>query len=157
MLFADGSYEGDAWLAAKMAANEFGAQVEQLRIDRLADPILAQDRIDDAVRVNRIRARMQKLSTHANPETIAQFHAQFRIFPEEVLTKTDDDLSVAMKQKIESVDQLIETHERIAQQNQKLLPLARWWATVAECRCPPARARVPRAASIAAVLSATRK
>lgn len=36
VLFADGSYEGDARLAAEMAAREFGAKVQRLRIDQMA-------------------------------------------------------------------------------------------------------------------------
>jgi hypothetical protein len=134
VLFADGSYEGDEQFAAEMAAHGFGAKVQHQRVEQLAKPILAEDGPDEASKIERIRNAIQQLSTQADPETIAQFHAQFPAFQPAVLTNVDSELSNGMKNAIELIDEMIKINERLSKQNQKQLTLARWRAVFAECQ-----------------------
>ena len=80
VLFDDGSYEEDAGSAAEMAAEEFGADLQRLRINRLAEPILRPDGLDKS-KIERIRAAIRQLPSVPDPETIAQFHDQYPAFP----------------------------------------------------------------------------
>jgi len=132
VLFADGSYEGEARFAAEMAAREFGAKVQRLRIKRSAEPILADDSLDDESKIDRIRAAIQQLSTDPDVETVAQFHAQYPAFPEDALTKAEGHLGRAMKSENVSMDHLIQENEPIFKQNRQRLTLARWWTAIAE-------------------------
>jgi len=132
VLFADGSYEGEARFAAEMAAREFGAKVQHLRIKRLAGPILADGSLDDESKIDRIRAAIQQLSTSPDAETVAQFHAQYPALPEDALTKAESYLGRAMKSENESMNHLIQENEPMFQQNRQRLTLARWWAAIAE-------------------------
>jgi hypothetical protein len=129
VLFADGSYEGDERYAAEMAAREFGAKVQHLRIERLAEPILADDGLDDQAKIERIRAAMQQLPSNPDSETVAQFQAQYPAFSEDALRKAESNIGLAMVSEIESMDNLIQENEPILRQNQSRVTLARWWAT----------------------------
>lgn len=132
VLFADGSYEGEAQFAAEMAAREFGAKVQRLRINRVAEPILADGSLNDESKIDRIRAAIQQLSTSPDAETVAQFHAQYPAFPEDALTKAESYLGRAMKSENESMDHLIQENEPMFQQNRQRLTLARWWTAITE-------------------------
>ncbi len=132
VLFADGSYEGDAQFAANMAAREVGAHVQLIRIDRLVQPILAEEGLDDEAKIDRARSAIRQLSTQADPETIAQFHAQFPGFSDDVLAKAESNLSIAMKDEIGSTDSLIQENEPIFLRHQSRLTLAQWWTSLAE-------------------------
>jgi len=133
VLFADGSYEGDQRIAAEMAEREFGDHVQLVRIGRLARTILAEERLDDAAKIERIRNAIQQLSAQPDSEILAQFHAQFPAFSEDVLTKAESNISHAMKGESSSMDHLIEENEPILRQNRTILPLAQWWAAISEC------------------------
>lgn len=128
VLFADGSYEGDEQAAAKMAARVFGAQTQLVRIERLVQPIIAEDGLDDLAKIGRIRAAIQQLSTQADPDIIAQFHAQFANFPEDMLRNAEKNVGLAMKGQSESMDGLFESNEPVFRQHQSRLNLAQWWA-----------------------------
>jgi hypothetical protein len=132
VLFADGSYEGDSQTTAEMAARVFGAQVQHSRIERLVEPILADDDLDDAAKIERIRTANQQLSTNPDSEAVAQFHAQYPAFSEEELTEAEPNIGQAMKSEIETMDHLIQQNEPILQQNRARLTLAQWWKTVTE-------------------------
>lgn len=132
VLFADGSYEGDARFAAEMAACEFGAKVQRLRIKRSAEPILADDSLDDGSKIDRIRAEIQQLSASPDAETFAQFHAQYPAFPEDALTKAESHIGRAMMNENESMDHLIQENEPLILKYRPLLTLARWWTLIAE-------------------------
>jgi len=127
VLFADGPYEGDAHFAAGMAARVFGAEVQFARIERLAEPILAEDGLDDEAKLERVRAAIQQLSTQIDPETIAQFHTQFANFPEDMLTQAEGNVGLAMKDESESMDQLIQANEPMFRQHRSRPTLAEWW------------------------------
>ena len=105
VLFDDGSYEGDAGSAAEMAAEECGADLQRLRIKRLAEPILRQDGLDDKSKIERIRAAIRQLSSVPDPETIAQFHDRYPAFSRADLTKAEPHLSPAMGGEKELMDQ----------------------------------------------------
>ena len=130
VLFADGSYEGDAQSAAEMAARVFGAQVQLVRIERMAEPILADDALDDEAKIGRIRAEIQQLSTQADPEQIAQFHAQFANFPEDMLTHDERIVSLAMKDENESMGHLFQENEPMFLEHRSRLTLGHWWAAI---------------------------
>jgi anti-sigma28 factor (negative regulator of flagellin synthesis) len=130
VLFAGGSYEGDAQSAAEMAARVFGAQVQLVRIERLAESILADDGLDDEAKIERIRAAIQQLSTQADAEKIAQFHAQFANFPEDLLTHAERIVGLAMKDENESMGHLFQENEPMFLQHRSRLTLAQWWAAI---------------------------
>lgn len=132
VLFADGSYEGEERYAAEMAAREFGTDVQLSHIKRLAEPILANDSLDDESKIERIRAAIQQLSTNPDSDTIAQFHTQFPAISEGALTKAESSVAQAMKSENEAMDHLIQENEPIIQQNQTRLTLARWWTAMTE-------------------------
>lgn len=126
--FADGSYEGDEQVAADMAAEVFGAQVQLARIESLVDPILAEEDLDDVAKIARIRAAIPQLSAAPSPETIAQFHAQYASFPEEMLRHAESAIGSAMKAEKRSMDSLFEVNEPIFKQHRSSLTLAKFWA-----------------------------
>src|ERR1700723_794698 len=68
VLFADGSYEGNAQFAAEMAAGQFGSTLQHRRVERLAEPILAEDALNDGAKLERIRAEIRRLPVDLDPE-----------------------------------------------------------------------------------------
>jgi hypothetical protein len=132
VLFADGSYEGDDRYAAEMAAAEFGIRLQHLRIERLADPILADDGLDDESKLEQIRAAIQQLSANPDSETVAQYYAQYPAFSEDALRKAESNIGMAMKSEIESMDYLIQENEQILQQDRSHFTLAKRWKAMTE-------------------------
>jgi hypothetical protein len=130
VVFADGSYDGDPQSAAELAARVFGAQVQLQRIERLAEPILADDSIDDEAKIEHIRTAIQQLTTQAGPETIAQFHTQYASLPEDNLTQAERKVGVAMKTESDSMGQWIQEEEPRFLQHHSRRTLAQWWATI---------------------------
>lgn len=130
VVFADGSYEGEAQSAAELAARVFGAQVQLARIQRLAEPILADGSISDETKIEQIRTAIQQLTTHADPETIAQFHGQFANLPENILTRAERIVGLTMKVQNDSMGTWIQEQEPIFLQHQSRLTLAQWWAVI---------------------------
>ncbi len=130
VLFADGTYEGDAQSAAEMAARVFGAQVQLARIERLAEPILANDGLDDEAKIAHIRAAIQQLSDRPDSEQIAQFHAQFAKVPADLLTHAEHIVGLAMKDETGSMDHLFEENEPMFLQHRSHFTLGQWWAAM---------------------------
>lgn len=131
VLFADGSYEGDEQMAAKMAAKVFGAQAQLVRIERVVEPILAEKGPDDLAKIERIHAAIQQLSTQAGPETIAQFHTQYANFPAAMLLNAESNIGSAMKEENESMDGQFEENEPFYKRHPHAsFTLAQWWAMI---------------------------
>jgi hypothetical protein len=129
-LFNDGSYEGDAHLSAQIAAGEFGKQAQLARIKQEAEPIVAEEGVDDASKIERIRSAVQQLPDHPDKGTVAQFHAQFPTIPKDALTAAEIFLGNAMKGEMQVMDFNLQANETNFLKSRSKMTLARWWADV---------------------------
>jgi hypothetical protein len=127
VLFADGSYEGDAQFAARMAAREFGSILERRRIQRLAEPILAEDDLNDEAKIEHIRAAIKQLSVDTGPTTISEFHSQFSALPNDALAGAESDISRGMRGEEDSADQMIQQEKTVLPSDLPHAGLLRWW------------------------------
>jgi hypothetical protein len=127
-LFNDGSYEGDAHLSAQFAAGEFGKQAQLARIKQEAEAIVAEEGVDDASKIERIRSAVQQLPDHPDKGVVAQFHAQFPTIPKDALTAAEIFLGPAMKSEMQAMDHMIQANETNFLKSRSKVTLARWWA-----------------------------
>lgn len=134
VLFADGSYEGNQRTAADMAAREFGAHVQLVRIEQLAEPILAEEGLDDAAKMGRIRSAILQLSAQADPAIIFQFHAQYPAFSEDFLEDAERNIGNAMKDENSLMDHTLQENEPMLRQGRTSHPLAQMWTAMTQCR-----------------------
>jgi hypothetical protein len=126
VLFADGSYEGDAQFAARMAAREFGSILERRRIQRLAEPILAEDDLNDEAKIERIRAAIKELSVDTGPTTISEFRSQFSALPNDALAGAESDISRGMRSEEDSAEQMIQQEKTVLLFDLPHAGLLRW-------------------------------
>jgi hypothetical protein len=133
-LFNDGSYEGDAHLSAQIAAGEFGKQAQLARINQEAEQIVAEEGVDDASKIERIRSAVQQLPDHPDKGVVAQFHAQFPTIPKDALTAAEIFLGNAMKGEMQVMDFNLQANEPNFLKSMSKGTFARswadWWAAV---------------------------
>ena len=127
-LFNDGSYEGDAHLSAQIAAGEFGKQAQLARIKQAAEPIVAEQGVDDASKIERIRSAVQRLPDHPDKGVVAQFHAQFPAIPKDQLTAAEIFLGNAMKGEMQVMDLNLQANETNILKRRSKVTFARSWA-----------------------------
>ena len=127
VLFADGSYEGNARFAAEMAAREFGSTQQHRRIERLAEPILAEDDLNDGAKIERIRAEIKRLSVDLDPTTISEFHSRYSALPNDALAGAERDISTAMKSEKDLADHMIQQNKTELLSDQPRVALLQWW------------------------------
>jgi hypothetical protein len=127
VLFADGSYEGNARFAAEMAAWEFCSTLQHRRIKGLAEPILQEDALNDGAKIERLRAEIKQLSVDLDPTTISQFHSQYSVLPDDALAGAESDISRAMKSQKNSADMMIQQNKTELLSDQPRLALLQGW------------------------------
>jgi hypothetical protein len=127
VLFADGSYEGNARFAAEMAARQFGSTLQHRRIESLAEPILAEDNLNDGAKIERIRAAIKQLSVDLDPTTISEFRSQYSVLPNDALAGAEGDISSAMKSEKYLADHMIQQNNTELLSDQPRIALLEWW------------------------------
>jgi hypothetical protein len=126
-LFADGSFEGNARFVAEMAAREFGSTLQHRRIERLAEPILAESDLGDGAKIERLRAEIKRLPIDLDPATISEFHSQYSALPNDALAGAESDIRAAMKSEKDSADHRIQQNKTELLSDQPRLALPQWW------------------------------
>jgi hypothetical protein len=127
VLFADGSYEGNARFAAEMAARQFGSTLQHRRIESLAEPILAEDDLNHGAKIERIRAAIKQLSVDLDPTTISEFRSQYSVLPNDALAGAEGDISSAMKSEKYLADHMIQQNNTELLSDQPRIALLEWW------------------------------
>ena len=133
VLFADGSYEGDARYAAEMAADELGQAVQRQRIQSLAEPILTAGSAEDAARIQRIRESAVALAETPDPETVATLRAQFPNLSESEFAQAVVRIGFAMKGAKTGLEHDLQELDRIGRTYNLQVPLPSLWGEMRKC------------------------
>ena len=137
VLFADGSYEGDARFAAEMAADELGQAVQQQHIQSLAEPILTADAVgeapSDAARIQRIRESALALSETPDNNTVATLRAQFPNLSDNDFAQAVVRIGFAMKGAKTVLEHDLQEFERIGSTYNDQVPLQSLWSEMRKC------------------------
>jgi hypothetical protein len=127
VLFDDFSYEGNTYIAAKMAVGRLGSRLQSHRIKSLAEPILADAGLDDATRIERIRAAIRDLTIEPDADSLARLRAQFPGLPESDLPALESEFRIEMNNRKLTADDDLRRYASDELPGENPGAFAQWW------------------------------